>query len=749
MTNFESQLASALAGTINEMTVPRRLGIMGFENEDGTWDVVVPNSGPRVYVTVDEGRVTAINTVAPLIIGFPVSVAYYPGREPVIDRIDSFAAAEFMKNKYYTGVAPHSHRFTSGNPDFIEPMRYEPGLVVPDSSGALIVRALPFFYSYNNAWSYYGGSTIDLTSHRPSTASKKRWVLIGVAPATGTLQATSGSDYAVDADMPISAIASITYSGIRLAAIILTTGQTAAPVVSTDYVDTRDWFTGGAASSPLTVKEADGAPNVAAVTEIRVTNGTLTDVGSGVVSINTGGTPLTVKEVDGTPVVNSVGTIRVTNGTLTDDGGGQVTISTGGSGINTIFGYQNNFVGDNTSSDVTITPVTQIDFFDMEVVDNLDGTVTVGSIYWPEFYNIVGRNLLINGAFEQWKHGAAGANAYFTAPTNDTVTADRWRVQKNTSAVVDIYPVNYTIPYDGAPVSFTALEAKVTTADATIGAGEYYTICQNIEGYIARSLLAGNGGSYGRWWDSNLVVSFMVRSDIAGFFSVALTSATGRSSVVGEYEITSGEIGDWVQKTVYLEKPYSDTLDMDLENGLALKLHFTLAAGSDYHEVNPYWSVQDILSKSTQTNFLATVNNKIAFAAVKMELGWRVRTFYQEASPDENVRLCERYFFSDYWGYAGAGSTVTSGETYFIAVSTSKLVGTFRFPSEMRDVPTVTIYASDGTADAVTSTGGTTTGAAATAARINRRGFCEITDAGAPYTAGEAYRFMVVADAEI
>lgn len=45
-----------------------------------------------------------------------------------------------------------------------------------------------------------------------------------------------------------------------------------------------------------------------------------------------GGGSLTVKEVDGTPNVASVTTIVVSNGTLTDDGSGQVTVTTGGGG---------------------------------------------------------------------------------------------------------------------------------------------------------------------------------------------------------------------------------------------------------------------------------------------------------------------------------------------------------------------------------------------------------------------------------
>lgn len=41
---------------------------------------------------------------------------------------------------------------------------------------------------------------------------------------------------------------------------------------------------------------------------------------------------ITVEEVDGAPSVASVDVIRVSNGTLTDDGSGQVTINTSGSG---------------------------------------------------------------------------------------------------------------------------------------------------------------------------------------------------------------------------------------------------------------------------------------------------------------------------------------------------------------------------------------------------------------------------------
>ena len=115
-------------------------------------------------------------------------------------------------------------------------------------------------------------------------------------------------------------------------------------------------FTGSdTGKSGLRVQEDDGVPNVYGVTDISVSDTTLTDDGGGKVSIATGGggagttgpqgvtgpagstgpaggAALTVEEVSGPVSVANVDTIRVddTSGLdLTDDGGGQVTMSIG------------------------------------------------------------------------------------------------------------------------------------------------------------------------------------------------------------------------------------------------------------------------------------------------------------------------------------------------------------------------------------------------------------------------------------
>jgi hypothetical protein len=98
----------------------------------------------------------------------------------------------------------------------------------------------------------------------------------------------------------------------------------------------------GTGGGSLTIEEADGTPSVAAVTKIKVANGSLTDNGAGVVTIATGGGgTITLKEVDGTPSISAT-TIVVPNGSLTDDGGGQGTLTfpAGGAGATDILQVQ-------------------------------------------------------------------------------------------------------------------------------------------------------------------------------------------------------------------------------------------------------------------------------------------------------------------------------------------------------------------------------------------------------------------------
>lgn len=114
------------------------------------------------------------------------------------------------------------------------------------------------------------------------------------------------------------------------------TGLTAAPI------RVRAWRSGpvtGGAIGNLTVKETDGSPSVANVTEIQVPATWLTDLGGGKVRLTVadsgggeGGSPLSVSEQDGGPSISNVTSLVFPNDSLTDLGDGIVQIDLASAG---------------------------------------------------------------------------------------------------------------------------------------------------------------------------------------------------------------------------------------------------------------------------------------------------------------------------------------------------------------------------------------------------------------------------------
>lgn len=120
-------------------------------------------------------------------------------------------------------------------------------------------------------------------------------------------------------------------------------------------------FRGGGTS--VKIQTEDGLVSISPLTILKVTNGTLTDDGSGVASLDTGGSGSSILlETNGVPngdqtVLNLV---EGTNMTITDDGMGNITFdATGGSGSGTVtdfvFTDANGFDGTVTNSTTTPT----------------------------------------------------------------------------------------------------------------------------------------------------------------------------------------------------------------------------------------------------------------------------------------------------------------------------------------------------------------------------------------------------------
>jgi hypothetical protein len=236
---FGNEMSGSLVDLGNTGKPETRPGEVGYRDVNGNWVVPVPGRTGYIYVTCDESVVPAVNAGVPLIGGFPVIVTFYTGNDPVVYDPDVFKVIQFAGdnlNINVGGVAPHSHRLRYGMVDFVESLRFEPGVVVPVEAGSLEVRIMPFVYMWQGT-RYYWSNTQPITVTAPSTAGKRWWAKVGIRTDTTphTSQVVYGAEQSIAGPLGISELLSLILNGLWLAGIKIDYAQT-----SYDYAD--DFF---------------------------------------------------------------------------------------------------------------------------------------------------------------------------------------------------------------------------------------------------------------------------------------------------------------------------------------------------------------------------------------------------------------------------------------------------------------------------------------------------------------------------
>ena len=138
--------------------------------------------------------------------------------------------------------------------------------------------------------------------------------------------------------------------------------------------------------------------------------------------------------------------------------------------------------------------------------------------------------------------------------------------------------------------------ATVTTADASIGATQQYLIQQFIEGFNISDLGWGAAGA------QSVTVSFWVRSSLTGTFGGSIVNSGFNRSYPFTYTISAANTFEY--KTVTIAGDTSGTWLTD--NGVGLRLIFSLGAGSTYLGTAGAWSGSYFAGATGQTNIIAT-----------------------------------------------------------------------------------------------------------------------------------------------
>jgi hypothetical protein len=299
-----------------------------------------------------------------------------------------------------------------------------------------------------------------------------------------------------------------------------------------------------------------------------------------------------------------------------------------------------------------------------------------------KFYNIemgssldvIRQNFLINGNFDFWQRGTE-----FTLGTNNQAyTADRWKyVRENSTSGQIRIDRSIDVP---SLIGKYSLQGAPTVSVSSINSNEVYYIGQIIEGYSTLPLM-----------DKVCTLSFWVKTNKPGIYSVAFQNSTQTRSYVSSYTVNSSNV--WEKKVISLTVSSSGVWNFTDQAGL--RILFVLACGSSLIPSPNTWVTNPYYGVTGQVNFLDSLSNTIKFAGVKFELGLSDTSGMGRSIATE-LTMCQRYFEKSYELHMDPGSVETAGAVVSKIINeTISVEGNFKFSVCKRSIPYVFIFSPD------------------------------------------------------
>lgn len=254
------------------------------------------------------------------------------------------------------------------------------------------------------------------------------------------------------------------------------------------------------------------------------------------------------------------------------------------------------------------------------------------------------KNYIMNGGFLVSQEYPVSAQT-----VSGRYPADQWIVTHSTTGAVSYGQVNSYSIASGTPYR---LSVSVTTADASIGSGEFLIISQPIEGYRVQDL---------GWGVASVAKSITLKFGVnapAGTYCVSIRNRVTDRSYVAEYTISGGEAGSDVYKSIAV--PGDVTGSWDKNNVAGMIVSWNLVAGSSFQGAAGAWTAGNIIGTSNQVNFLGTIGNTFYLFDVGMYRGNAAPDFVAENYVD-TLRECQRYYekadFASFYFPVGATGT--------------------------------------------------------------------------------------------
>lgn len=345
----------------------------------------------------------------------------------------------------------------------------------------------------------------------------------------------------------------------------------------------------------------------------------------------------------------------------------------------------------------------------------------------------------MNGDMQIWQR-----NTTFASVATATPVSDRYKVfHTMATGRVTVAQQAIELPNIANQYPHTKYSTRitVTTAEASPGAGETFSLSQRIERQFARAL-----------FDGTTSLSVVLQSSMVGVFCVAIRSSTSGNSIV--YECPIGVINTPYRFTFPAIPAMPSTASGGnwgtADSDFCYEVVLVASCGSTFQApALGAWQAGNYLASSNQANLFATNGNTLDVTLLQHEAG-PVCTPYLYSPFSQAVRECGRYFQKSYT-YAAFLSTNQPGYTIFTASSTAAAYGGDSFRVEMRPVtPTMVICTDDGAflGDVTNLTAGTNVGGGVVVAGATHKRFYNVTATGV-FVVGNIYACHWTADAEL
>jgi hypothetical protein len=293
------------------------------------------------------------------------------------------------------------------------------------------------------------------------------------------------------------------------------------------------------------------------------------------------------------------------------------------------------------------------------IIDGTNGITQAGEFNSDSSFGF--KNRIINGAMVLNQRNT-------TVSASDSgwqYAVDRWAAYQN------IASSKFTLAGSStAPTGFTNSLLATSSSAYTLGASEFFTIRQPIEGFNWSDLGWGTANA------KTVTLSFWVRSSVTGTFAGFIQNANDGSRTY-PFTYTISLANTFEYKTITIEGDTSGTWLTN--NGAGPAVCFSMGCGSTYLGTANAWTGSTIFGVTGQTNLVATNGATWFITGVQLEVG-STATSFDYRSIGTELALCQRYYET---GITGAGTR--SGDNYGVYAGVFKVT--------KRANPTVTYVA--------------------------------------------------------